>query len=165
MKKYSPFFLAILFMAITIELSAENKYKSDRLNDDNRINHFGIVHNQTNKNKIQAFNSKDSIGQIHLTDPITPIYTIPVVVHVLYSASTENIPDQQILDGIEVLNKDFQLRNENANQCPNQWKYLQANCQIEFCLASITRKDVGSQQFKKPVYSDILTHGKIQFFP
>jgi hypothetical protein len=84
-----------------------------------------------------------------------PLINIPVVVHVLYNDRFNNLSDEKIRGAIDFLNKDFQLRNENANQCPEQWKYLQANCQIDFCLDSITRKDVGSTIFRKPKYSII----------
>src|SRR5690606_32592405 len=46
------------------------------------------------------------------------IITIPVVVHVIYSNSNENISDAQILSQIQVLNDDFRRMNSDAN---NTW--------------------------------------------
>src|SRR5688572_10545813 len=42
------------------------------------------------------------------------VYTIPVVVHVVYNTTTENISDAQIQSQIAVLNKDFGRTNTDA---------------------------------------------------
>ena len=61
------------------------------------------------------------------------IITIPVVVHVIYSNSNENISDAQILSQMQVLNDDFRRTNSDAD---NTWSQA-ADMQIEFCLASV----------------------------
>ena len=61
------------------------------------------------------------------------IITIPVVVHVLYRTSTENISTAQIQSQIDVLNEDFRRTNSDAN---NMWSQA-ADTQIEFCLTTI----------------------------
>ena len=76
------------------------------------------------------------------------IITIPVVVHVLYRNSTENISEAQILSQIDVLNEDFRRLNSDAD---NTWSQA-ADTEIEFCMATvdpngnpttaITRKEV-----------------------
>lgn len=61
--------------------------------------------------------------------------TIPVVVHVVYNNSTQNISDAQINSQIDKLNEDFRLMN--ADSLPSShvfWPYT-ADAQIEFCLA------------------------------
>ena len=60
------------------------------------------------------------------------VTTIPVVVHVIYRTSTENISDAQIQSQINVLNQDF--RRTNADKT-TQWSQA-ADSEIEFCLAS-----------------------------
>ena len=60
------------------------------------------------------------------------VVTIPVVFHVVYASSTENISDAQIQSQLDVLNADF--RRLNADQ-DNTWPQA-ADTQIEFCLAS-----------------------------
>jgi len=60
------------------------------------------------------------------------VITIPVVVHIVYNDSTENISDAQILTQIEVLNEDFRLTNTDADDVWSQ----AADVEIEFCLAS-----------------------------
>jgi len=64
---------------------------------------------------------------------ISGIITIPVVVHVVYKNTTENISDAQIASQIQVLTDDF--RRMNADQ-DNTWAQA-ADIQLEFCLASI----------------------------
>ncbi len=61
------------------------------------------------------------------------IITIPVVIHVLYRNSTENISTAQIQSQIEVLNEDFRRTNSDAD---NTWSQA-ADTQIEFCLATV----------------------------
>jgi hypothetical protein len=60
------------------------------------------------------------------------VVRIPVVVHVLYRTSTENISDAQIQSQITVLNKDFRRTNTDRT---TQWSQA-ADSEIEFCLAT-----------------------------
>lgn len=61
------------------------------------------------------------------------VYTIPVVFHVVYNGSAENISDARILSQLQVLNEDFRRTNSDAN---NTWSQA-ADTEIEFCLASV----------------------------
>ncbi|WP_239004452.1 GEVED domain-containing protein [Lacinutrix sp. WUR7] len=61
------------------------------------------------------------------------IITIPVVVHVLYTNSTENISVAQIQSQLDVLNEDFRRTNPDAD---NTWSQA-ADTQIEFCLSTV----------------------------
>ena len=61
------------------------------------------------------------------------IITIPVVVHVIYNNSSENISDAQIQSQIDVLNEDFRRTNSDAN---NTWSQA-ADTEIEFCLSTV----------------------------
>ncbi|MDB5256826.1 MAG: hypothetical protein JWM14_1521 [Chitinophagaceae bacterium] len=68
------------------------------------------------------------------------IYTIPVVVHIIHNVSNgaiggKNIPTQQILDQIAVLNEDYRRLNADSNNTPALYKPVAADAQIEFCLA------------------------------
>ncbi len=65
------------------------------------------------------------------------IIRIPVVVHVVYNAAAENVSDAQILSQIDVLNADFTLQNSDSLPLGHAFWTNSANCQIEFCLASI----------------------------
>ncbi len=66
------------------------------------------------------------------------IYTIPVVVHVIYSDQfpQTNIPDEEVIEQLEVLNQDFRRLNVDAINTPNRWKPFAADIKIQFCLAT-----------------------------
>ncbi len=63
----------------------------------------------------------------------TGTITIPVVVHVVYNTSAENISAAQIQSQIDVLNQDFRRTNPDAD---GTWPQA-ADSEIEFCLASV----------------------------
>lgn len=64
------------------------------------------------------------------------VITIPVVVHVVYATSAQNVSDQQIFSQIEVLNRDFRRLNPDTGNTPSVFKPVGADPGIEFCLAS-----------------------------
>lgn len=61
------------------------------------------------------------------------VITIPVVFHVVWRTSSENISTAQIQTQLDVLNEDFRRLNADAD---NVWPQG-ADTEIEFCLASI----------------------------
>jgi hypothetical protein len=85
------------------------------------------------------------------------IITIPIVVHVVWNTTAENILDAQIFSQIEVLNNDFRRTNVDVINTPTVWQGIAADCEIEFCLATtdpngnttsgITRTETTVSQF------------------
>ncbi len=66
------------------------------------------------------------------------IWTIPVVVHVVYFKNAENIADEQIDSQIEVLNEDYSGTNLDALLIPNAFKSVKAgDIGLRFCLATL----------------------------
>lgn len=63
------------------------------------------------------------------------VYTIPVVVHVVYSTPTQDIDEEFINSQIEVLNEDYRRLNDDADETPAAFEGVAADAQIEFCLA------------------------------
>lgn len=63
------------------------------------------------------------------------VITIPVVVHVVYNTTAQNISDAQIQSQIAVLNEDFRKLNADASLTPSIFAGLATDCQIQFCLA------------------------------
>jgi|GEM_PF-5379044 len=61
-------------------------------------------------------------------------YTIPVVFHVLYTNSIENISDAQLMDGLNILNTCFNETSSGPVTPP--FDTIAANMGIEFCLAT-----------------------------
>jgi len=61
------------------------------------------------------------------------VTTIPIVFHVVYRTSSENISDAQIQSQLDVLNEDFRRLNSDAD---GTWSQA-ADTEIEFCLATV----------------------------
>jgi hypothetical protein len=65
----------------------------------------------------------------------TGIVRIPVVVHVVWSAAAQNIPDARIHEQIAILNADFRRTNADAGLVPAAFTGVAADARIEFALA------------------------------
>ncbi len=65
----------------------------------------------------------------------TPIYTIPVVFHILHQGGVENISDAQVLDALSILNKDFQKQNADIISVVPAFTNNIADVQFQFSLA------------------------------
>ena len=63
------------------------------------------------------------------------VYTIPTVVHIIYSNPGQNISGQQVLSQLEVLNEDYRRRNPNNRSVPAAFQGIATDTHIEFCLA------------------------------
>jgi hypothetical protein len=64
------------------------------------------------------------------------VYKIPVVFHVLHNGGIENISRAQILDAVDILNRDYRLQNADANNVQSVFQGMPADIEIEFVLAS-----------------------------
>ncbi len=62
---------------------------------------------------------------------------IPVVVHVVYSSTSQNISNAQIHSQIQVLNEDFQRRNADKEKTPPAFSNVAGSANIEFRLAKV----------------------------
>jgi hypothetical protein len=63
------------------------------------------------------------------------IITIPVVVHVVYNKSSENISDSQVKSQIRALNRDYRATNPDRSKVPAVWKGLVTDTRVRFALA------------------------------
>ena len=114
------------------------------------------------ENRIQSIiNEGESISR--------GVITIPVVVHVVYGTSTQNISEAQIQSQIDVLNEDFRRMNADAANTNSRWDGVAADVEIEFCLAStdpngnptngITRTQTGTSSFSTNDYVKYSSYG------
>jgi PKD repeat protein len=87
--------------------------------------------------------------KLHGNTPKNVIYKIPVVFHVLHNNGIENISDEQILDGLAILNRDFRKLNLDAANVQDDFDGLDnttgqsstyearpSDVEIEFVLAT-----------------------------
>ncbi len=88
-----------------------------------------FTRNFINKKK----DTKDTVS----VDKHPSIITIPVVVHVVYNSSSQNISDAQIRSQIDVLNKDYRRLNGDTINTPQVFRPVAADCDIQFELANI----------------------------
>ncbi len=65
------------------------------------------------------------------------IINVPVVIHVLYNTTAQNISDAQILSQLTALNKDFSNQNADRINTPEVFKNFSADIRIQFCLAQV----------------------------
>ncbi|MDD2305117.1 MAG: M43 family zinc metalloprotease [Prolixibacteraceae bacterium] len=68
---------------------------------------------------------------------VSNIIRIPVVVHVLWNTSSQNISDDQVQSQIEVLNEDFRRLNADKSNTPSAFSSAASDPEIEFFLACI----------------------------
>jgi len=71
------------------------------------------------------------------------IITIPVVFHVIYNNSEQNVSNGKLESQIEVLNEDYRRENSDAT---TTWSQA-ADTEIEFCLSAVTRTQTDSLFF------------------
>ncbi|MFO0494910.1 MAG: zinc-dependent metalloprotease [Flavobacteriia bacterium] len=64
------------------------------------------------------------------------VYKIPIVFHVLHNNGVENISDEQILDQVEILNRDFRLLNADAATVQSVFQGMPSDSEVEFVLAT-----------------------------
>ncbi len=64
------------------------------------------------------------------------VTVIPVVVHVVYKTSQQNISDAQIQSQIDVLNHDYRKTNADISSVPSVFAGLAADARVEFELAT-----------------------------
>ena len=62
-------------------------------------------------------------------------YTIPVVFHIIHADGPENISDEQVLSCLEIMNRDYQLLNSDANNVNANFLPIVADVEVEFKLA------------------------------
>jgi hypothetical protein len=71
---------------------------------------------------------------------VNGVIEIPVVVHVVYRTTAENISDAQVQSQIDVLNEDFNNTNTDRTKVPDHFKGDQTNVGVRFVLAQTIRK-------------------------
>ena len=77
-----------------------------------------------------------SAGHVDAVKEKNEVIRVPVVVHVLYNTTEENISDAQVQSQIDVLNEDFRGTNADINKVPDHFFQVAADCEIEFFLAT-----------------------------
>ena len=61
---------------------------------------------------------------------------IPIVFHILHDDGPENVSEEQILNALDVINRDFRLLNADTSSIAAQFQPLLQDADIEFRLAT-----------------------------
>ena len=64
------------------------------------------------------------------------VYTIPIVYHVIYNTSAENVSDAEVQAMHAQLNMDWSRTNTDAGNTPSAWQSIASDMEIQFCLAT-----------------------------
>jgi hypothetical protein len=87
----------------------------------------------------QWVRSKTAVRQSSQSLRTASTYQVPVVVHVIHNGEAvgtgRNIPDEQILSQIQVLNEDFNRINADQSSTPAEFAGIAGQMNIEFVLA------------------------------
>jgi hypothetical protein len=125
-------FLLILFGALTLNTFAQQRSCHTMENHERLL--MEDPHMFERQQKIEEFtNYAINSGKV---DKNKAVITIPVVVHVVYNTTAQNVSDAQIQSQLDVLNKDFRKLNTDLNLIPSTFSSLVADAEINFCLAN-----------------------------
>lgn len=75
-----------------------------------------------------------AIANYSINNKSRAVITIPVVIHVVYRTSIQNISDNQVFSQITALNEDYRRLNADATNTPSVFSGV--DTEIEFCLAT-----------------------------
>src|SRR5690348_10877367 len=120
MKKYIFFTLLILLqvnflMAQTIKRCATMEYIKRLTQQDPTLE--GRL--QQNEQNLDSYIQQHP--DLRMSDAIV---TIPVVFHILYYNSSQNVSDLRIMDQVATLNKDYARQNADTSNTPTSFKTL-----------------------------------------
>lgn len=142
MKKFTHILLGIsLFSALTgFSQIKQIDYSNarDGENVEYCIQHKKHAELMNNPAYVLQLQQDELIRQHEANNPVPKgtVYKIPVVFHVLHQNGVENISDEQILDQLAILNRDYRLLNADANSVQSDFAGMPSDVEIEFVLAT-----------------------------
>lgn len=80
------------------------------------------------ENRVKVFAQSNSVA--------SSIYTIPVIVHVLYHTVSENVADSQIVKMLQIMNEDFGRTNPDTINTPAAFLPDAHASSFQFCFAT-----------------------------
>lgn len=82
-------------------------------------------------------NSRVNKPNSNNSEKSSPLYTVPVVFHILHQYGAENITDAQVYDAMEVINREFNAADPDSVDIVAEFDTLIGNSRIDFKLAAI----------------------------
>ena len=142
MKHIYTLFLAFFVLSITAQVKTKNTFDPSNAREGEAVEychqHKKMAALMQNPDYLYH-RMLDSLEEIQLAKkPIqkATVYKIPVVFHVLHNGGVENISDEQIFDCLDILNRDYRLLNQDANNVHPEFQGMPADIEVEFLLAT-----------------------------
>ena len=126
--------LTASFFSQNFCLSTEMQAKWFKLHPELKAN-FETLKQQAAQQDQHDFQNGYNHSQ-HKSTSATPIYTVPVVFHILHTGGQENISDAQVIDAVNILTRDYNRQNADTTNVVVQFKQLIGDIQFEFRLAT-----------------------------
>jgi hypothetical protein len=106
------------------------------------------------KNAVKAsFEKAKRHKQLNQAVPDTTLYTIPVVIHVVWNAPAENLDDSIIQSELQVLNEDYRRLNPDAANTISYFDSVGGDAHIQFVIHDIRR--AYKRQAPSPLVSQV----------
>ena len=142
MKHIYTLFVAFFVLSINAQVKTKNTFDPSNAREGEAVEychqHKKIASLMQNPDYLYH-RMLDSLEEIQLAKkPIqkATVYKIPVVFHVLHNGGLENISDEQIYDCLDLLNRDYRLLNQDANNVHPEFQGMPADIEVEFLLAT-----------------------------
>jgi len=145
-----PYSLFLLFFGAFSLFSALHAQKPQRILDSQNMRegenveyclthkkHTALLHNAEYVTGLAITEAEESAIAKKGENQKATIYTIPVVFHVLHFGGIENISDEQILNALAILNRDYRKQNADTANVHPDFQGMPADIEIEFKLATI----------------------------
>ncbi|MFN5712154.1 MAG: M43 family zinc metalloprotease [Bacteroidota bacterium] len=126
----------ILKLTLVLALSATASYAQRNCGTMDHL-HQQLTDDPTMQQRMDEIETHTQNYILNESDRNTASVTIPVVFHVLYNTSAQNISDARILAQLDVLNKDFRKLNSDIVNVPAAFSSLAADASVAFCLATV----------------------------
>lgn len=147
MKQYSTFLLFLAVLAVSFTLQAQ---KPQRVLDvQNMREGENVEYCITHKKHAALLQNPDYVNGLAIAEAEfasvskkgeaqkATVYIIPVVFHVLHFGGIENISDEQILNSLAILNRDYRKLNADTASVHPDFQGMPADIEVEFRLATI----------------------------
>ena len=132
MNKFFSFVFAACLLCTGTMLNAQQTYhrcsSAEHLKDQ-------LAADPTLAGRMQAIEQQALVYSQNNHGGSRAVVTIPVVVHVVYATSAQNISDALIQAQINQLNLDYAKLNSDASSVPAAFSTVAANTNVQFCLA------------------------------
>lgn len=133
MKKVFLFLIGMSLSLFSFDIIAQSKKCATMTNLEKRMVQDPLLRQRMEESEIHTQKWISTNSDFKRT---AQVITIPVVVHVLWNDSIQNVSDAQIQSQIDVLTKDFRFLNADTLDGMHPYRSRAADTRIEFCLAT-----------------------------